>query len=167
MERESADHVIYKTAFIWVDGSCSGNPGSMGVGMHITSWEGVDHYAGGGWLGHGTNNEAEFYAVLSGLLIAEQLGYKYVKLYSDSQTVVYGINGVYAIKAPNLVPLAALVKTQLASFSGWEIVKIPRESNSNADAIAQSFTKKRKKNPSFNAWLRTEIRRLKDGNRTG
>lgn len=70
---------------IAVDGWCSGNPGPCG-------YRGVDLETGEqlflqNHLGHGTNNIAEFIAIVHGLQFIKKIG-KHSRVYSDSLTAI-------------------------------------------------------------------------------
>lgn len=158
------EHTAQKTAHCWVDGSARGAPGTAGVGIHITDWRGKDLYKGGGWIGNATNNQAEYAAMLAGLLTVESLGYRFVQMYSDSETVVHQINGLYQLKSPNLFRLAGCVATQLRRFQEWEVLRIPRTHNHIANSIAQAVTNKKSpyRMKEYNDWFWGEVKRLEN-----
>lgn len=155
------DHESYKTCHIYVDGAATPNPGSMSVGVYIKDWAGNFLYEGGGYIGQGSNNEAEYLAVVAGLLTAEVLGYRFAEVYSDSQVVVKTLRGEHKLHAPALIPLAAIAKKQISRFHSVEITQIPRTQNQEADAITQKVLTKGYKNEEYKAWLDTEVARLK------
>ncbi len=122
----------------YVDGGSRGNPGEAGFGIVLQkpSGEGVRKVQG--YLGTGTNNVAEYRALLVALETALQMGCKRLKVFSDSQLVVSQIQGFYRVTAPHLVPLFEEVRRLIGSFSSFRISHIPREKNGEADRLANA-----------------------------
>lgn len=94
------------------DGSSKGNPGPMTIGFVIwdrskDAREMRPAYRHSEPKGHGTNNEAEWMAVIGGLEKIKAKGIKNeeVYVYSDSQLVIKQINNDYQVKHPNIIPL--------------------------------------------------------------
>ncbi|MFZ2397013.1 MAG: ribonuclease HI family protein, partial [Smithella sp.] len=87
---------------LFSDGACRGNPGVGGAGAVITDdrenvvWEGKKY------LGHCTNNIAEYRALIMGLNGALDNGYKNLEVYLDSELLARQINGSYRVKNENL-----------------------------------------------------------------
>ena len=79
-------------------------------------------------IGSLTNNEAEYRAIEAALDYAAELKIGSVEIRSDSQLCVSQIKGVWKIKEPRLVPLAATCRAKLAS-NGGTITWIRREHN--------------------------------------
>jgi hypothetical protein len=63
-----------------------------------------------------SNNQAEYEAFLAGLRLAEDVGAKEVKIYTDSQLVVSQVLGEYQAKNDNLHEYLELVKEKIAMF---------------------------------------------------
>jgi ribonuclease HI len=70
------------------DGACKGNPGPAGWGVVVID-AGLETFAGGGYIGEGTNNIAEMTAAIEGLKRVPERAE--VKLITDSQYVQKGI----------------------------------------------------------------------------
>jgi len=119
-----------------VDGASRGNPGPSAAGVVICGEDGRTVAQFGRLLGEGTNNLAEYRALLLGLERAQELGAEAVSIRADSQLLVRQTKGEYKVKAANLRPLAQEVQTRLATFSEWEIQHVPREENAQADEMA-------------------------------
>ena len=68
-----------------IDGASKGNPGRAGVGICITNEDGKTVSALSRYLGHKTNNEAEYWALLLGLREAKRLGGEVVRIFTDSE----------------------------------------------------------------------------------
>jgi ribonuclease HI len=120
---------------IYTDGCCLGNPGPMGIGVVIyrdgLRVEELDEY-----IGDGTNNVAEYTAVIRALETAHEMGDKKVHLKSDSQLLVQQLNGEYKVRDPKLRQLKAHVD-QLCTGLEIHFEHIPREKNGEADKLSK------------------------------
>jgi ribonuclease HI len=120
---------------IFTDGCCLGNPGPMGIGVVIyrdgVRVEELDEY-----LGNGTNNVAEYTAVIRALETAHEMGEKEVHLKSDSQLLVQQLNGEYKVKDAKLRPLKRQVE-HLCTGLEVHFEHIPREKNGEADKLSK------------------------------
>lgn len=121
---------------LFVDGASRGNPGAAGAGIVIFLGGALLH-KDGFYLGRGTNNEAEYWALLLGVQKVIDLGLLEHRLFifSDSQLLVRQITGDYRVKNPGLKRLFLQVKDVLSGFD-YTIVHILREYNKEADAMA-------------------------------
>jgi ribonuclease HI len=81
------------------------------------------------FLGHKTNNEAEYWALLLGLREARRLRGDSIQIFTDSQLVERQIKGVYRVKDSKLRALHRTVLQNLKAFSSFEIESVPREEN--------------------------------------
>jgi len=120
-----------------VDGSCSPNPGKMGIGIVIyrdnIMFKKISEY-----IGHGTNNIAEYRALLRGLHEIEKLKADKIEVYCDSQLVVKQLNGDYKVKDKKILPLFLKIKEISVKIEGkiffiWN----SRDNNSIADGLAR------------------------------
>jgi len=125
-----------KTLKIFFDGSSHGNPGPSGIGIIVFDESGriLDRFSR--FIGFGTNNEAEYRALIEALRKAMQLGAEKVELYSDSELVVNQIKGVYSVKDEKLKRLHLKCVELLKNFKEYEISYVPRELNAEADRLA-------------------------------
>ena len=125
-----------KTLKIFFDGSSHGNPGPSGIGIIVFDESGriLDRFSR--FIGFGTNNEAEYRALIEALRKAMQLGAEKVELYSDSELVVNQIKGVYSVKDEKLKRLHLKCVELLKNFKEYEISYVPREFNAEADRLA-------------------------------
>jgi ribonuclease HI len=121
---------------LYVDGASRGNPGRAGAGVWITNGEGEKVSEVSRFLGHKTNNEAEYWALLLGLREAKRLRGESIQIFTDSQLVERQIRGVYRVRDSNLKALHRTVLQNLNTFSSFEIKSIPREENEEADRLA-------------------------------
>lgn len=116
---------------IHCDGSTLGNPGPSGYGA-VLRWKGHTKKIHG-HLGKGTNNRAELLAVLHALDHLKKEGL-HITVYSDSQYVVKGARREWKIET-NL-DLWKQLKMTVARHQDVIFNWIPREQNSEADALA-------------------------------
>ncbi len=121
-----------------IDGASFGNPGSSGLGVYIRDGEGKVLAEHSEHLGHGTNNRAEYMALIRSIELAEKLGCDELEVRSDSQLVVSQMNGVYRIKNGDMKALAMQVKEKLSkAHFKFAIKHVPRELNREADRLAK------------------------------
>ena len=74
---------------IHIDGGARGNPGPAAVGVVIADAQrGEPIHEAGYFLGHATNNVAEYTGLLRALEVAGRLGATDVSVISDSQLMV-------------------------------------------------------------------------------
>jgi ribonuclease HI len=128
---------------IYIDGASRGNPGRAGAGIWITNGEGEKISEVSRYLGHKTNNEAEYWALLLGLREAKRLGGEALQIFTDSELVERQIKGVYRVKDLDLKALHKTVIENLKTFSSFEIGSIPREENKEADRLANQAIQRR------------------------
>jgi len=128
---------------LYIDGASRGNPGRAGAGVWITDGEGKKISEVSRYLGHKTNNEAEYWALLLGLKEAKRLGGEALQIFTDSELVERQIKGVYRVKDLDLKPLHKTVIENLKTFSSFEIGSVPREENRTADRLANQAIQRR------------------------
>ncbi len=124
------------------DGASKGNPGEAGAGVWIADGDGNKIFEMSHYLGHKTNNEAEYEALLLGLREAIRLGGKSIRILTDSELVERQVNGLYRVKNTNLKALHTSVLQCLKAFSSYVIESIPREENQEADRLANEAIRK-------------------------
>jgi ribonuclease HI len=122
------------TCVINTDGGSRGNPGPAAFG-YVIRFDGKPPLREKGYLGTATNNVAEYTGVLRALQHALELGVKHVTLLSDSELMVKQMNGVYQVRNANILPLYRQVKALLPHFTKVIFKHVPREENSDADAL--------------------------------
>ncbi|HYY25077.1 MAG TPA: ribonuclease HI family protein [Candidatus Udaeobacter sp.] len=121
---------------LMVDGAARGNPGEAGCGVAICDEQGVVVEELTRYLGHATNNVAEYQALLIGLEALLRLNRKRVRIQSDSQLLVRQLNGEYRVKDEKLRTLSQRAISLLRQFKSYRIVHVPREQNKIADRLA-------------------------------
>src|SRR6201993_59359 len=118
------------------DGGARGNPGPAGFGVVIKDEAGRKVAALSEYLGHQTNNFAEYQGLIAALEYALQHGPKALKLISDSELLVRQIKGIYKVKNPTLQDLHARAKKLNAKLEWFSIGHALRENNQEADRLA-------------------------------
>ena len=121
---------------IYTDGGSRGNPGPAAAAFVLFDSAGRQLQGKAFFLGHATNNIAEYTAAIKALDAAKQLGAKQLTLFSDSELMVKQINGEYKVKNENLLPLFQTVEEKLSQFKTWKVRHIAREKNKHADKLA-------------------------------
>jgi ribonuclease HI len=119
-----------------VDGAARGNPGPAAIGAILKDEVGNITGRISRLIGITTNNQAEYRAIIAALEKAINSGARQVMIKSDSELVVEQINGHYKIKNTVLRPLYQKVVQLAGSLESFSISYIPRELNTEADALA-------------------------------
>jgi ribonuclease HI len=125
------------TLFIYTDGAAAANPGPMGIGIVVFK-KGKMLKEVSEYLGNGTNNIAEYKAVIKALELALSLGESDVVIRSDSELLIKQVNGKYKIKAAHLKKLKAEVDMLKKNFTNVKFEHIPRERNKRADELSKA-----------------------------
>jgi ribonuclease HI len=119
-----------------IDGASRGNPGpaSYAVVMRDPSGKVVLELAKR--LGRETNNVAEYYALLAALDYASSHNISALRIRSDSELLVRQMQGRYKVKSADLKPLHERASKLARQFEYFVIEHVRRESNRDADALA-------------------------------
>jgi ribonuclease HI len=126
---------------IFTDGGCSGNPGPAAIGVVIKSGDKTVKTVSRA-IGQGTNNIAEYTALIFALQEALILKADEVSVKTDSELMCKQVLGAYAVKHENIKPLFEQVKHLAAGFKKFQIAHVPREQNAQADALVRQVLKK-------------------------
>src|SRR6266849_3915773 len=118
------------------DGGARGNPGPAGYGVVIQDQSGRKVANLNEYLGHQTNNFAEYQGLIAALEYALQHGPKALKLISDSELLVRQIKGIYKVKNAALQDLHGRAKELIAQLDWFSIGHALREHNRDADRLA-------------------------------
>jgi ribonuclease HI len=118
------------------DGGARGNPGPAGYGVVIKDESGRKVAALSEYLGHQTNNFAEYQGLIAALEYALKHGPKALKLISDSELLVRQIKGIYKVKNATLQDLHARAKELIKQLDWFSIGHALREHNQEADRLA-------------------------------
>ena len=123
-------------ALLWTDGAARGNPGPAGAGIMLKSAAGEVLAAEGTFLGHTTNNVAEYRALLLGLERAVALGVRQIEVRADSELLIKQLLGEYRVRNEGLRPLYEQAQALLRHFEAFRLKHVRREHNAEADRLA-------------------------------
>jgi len=118
------------------DGGSRGNPGPAGYGAVVTDRAGHVVARLSRYLGHQTNNFAEYQGLLAVLQWAVENGKKRLRVVSDSELMVKQMKGVYKVKHPGLIPLWQQARQLVVRLDGFEMSHTLRGGNKEADQLA-------------------------------
>jgi ribonuclease HI len=130
--RETPEHYLIAHS----DGGARGNPGPAGYGVVIQDQSGRKVAQLSQYLGHQTNNFAEYQGLIAALEYALEHGPKALKLISDSELLVRQIKGIYKVKNPTLKDLHGRAQELIAQLEWFSIGHALREHNRDADRLA-------------------------------
>jgi len=121
----------------YTDGAARGNPGPSAAaavlmkGGQVVAERSI-------YLGHSTNNRAEYEGALLALETAAELGATSLRIHTDSELIARQVRGQYKVKNIDLMPLREKVVSLAAKLEKFAIVEIPRGNNSAADGLANA-----------------------------
>lgn len=133
---EQCDSVAPTVGRMHIDGASKNNPGKAGAGFSLQRGE-VKLCEQGFYVGHRTNNQAEYFALLLGLYFSKEYldsGDK-ILIFSDSQLLVRQMTGVYKIRDP-LLKKMKIAAEQLMKNYQVTFCHVYREHNVRADFLA-------------------------------
>ena len=124
-----------------MDGGCLGNPGPSGIGVVISGGaSGPVRIAK--WIGRQDNNVAEYVALMEALQYAVSRQARTLHVFSDSEVVVRQMTGEYVCRSARLYSLHWTCR-KLARSLKFSISHVPRESNEEANGLAQTALRRR------------------------
>ncbi|MFA6410607.1 MAG: ribonuclease HI family protein [Candidatus Buchananbacteria bacterium] len=118
---------------IFTDGGARGNPGPAGIGAVIKYDNQVLKLKK--YIGHATNNQAEYQAVILGLEKAKELGALEVDVFLDSELVQQQLSQKYKVKNADLGALFVKVWNLAMNFKKIKYTHIYRQDNKLADKL--------------------------------
>jgi ribonuclease HI len=120
------------------DGGARGNPGPSGYGVVIQDEAGRKVAALSEYLGHQTNNFAEYQGLIGALEYAVANGHKALKVISDSELLVKQIKGIYQVRNAALQDLHGRARQLIAQLNWFSIGHVLRGHNQEADDLANA-----------------------------
>ncbi|MGD0347013.1 MAG: ribonuclease HI family protein [Terracidiphilus sp.] len=120
------------------DGGSRGNPGPAGYGAVIEDPKGEVVARLSEFLGHQTNNYAEYKGLLAVLTWALANGIRRLRVVSDSELMVRQMKGIYKVKNPGLRPLWEEAQRQARQLDAFEMRHTLRGGNKEADKLANA-----------------------------
>src|SRR3989344_2827458 len=118
---------------IYTDGGARGNPGPAACGAVIKNPAGRVLKKVSRFLGHATNNQAEYEAVLLGLKAARELNVQTVDFFLDSELIANQLSRNFKVKDLALQSLFVKIWNLSLCFKKIKYHHIPREENKEAD----------------------------------
>lgn len=131
---------------LYCDGASRGNPGPSALGFVLMDEDGRVVRSEGRRLPHGTNNQAEYQALLAGLAAAAEAGAKILVVRADSELMIRQLMGRYRVRNPGLLPLYEKAVRLMSGFASVQLEHVPRSNNAHADRLANEALD-RKENP--------------------
>lgn len=122
-------------AAVYFDGASRGNPGPSAIGWVIRADDRIVDERGQG-IGYGTNNQAEYRALIAALEAARSYGVDEVIVHGDSELIIKQLRGEYDVNDPTLRELRVQAHELLQAFDAWELRHVPRTVNDRADRLA-------------------------------
>lgn len=124
--------------YLWTDGGARGNPGPSAIGGVAKSYRGSDKmqtvFTFSECIGEGTNNRAEYMALIKGMRMAANRGAVEIVCYLDSELVVKQVTGAYRTKDPDLRKFLREVHG-LSVYAICSFQHVPRHMNAEADKL--------------------------------
>jgi ribonuclease HI len=149
---------------LFADGGSRGNPGPSAYGFLVVQAESIvdlekisniEHRTKlinsgevkilaleGKFLGHTTNNQAEWQGLVFALENIEQ-NYNPAEInliaFLDSELVVKQVRGEYKVKKEELKPWSVKVRLSLSKFKSFKVLHVYREHNKEADGVVNEI----------------------------
>lgn len=111
------------------DGGSKGNPGPGAIGVVICDGNNNLLYEYSECIGHCTNNQAEYKALIKGLDLCALYTRKRITVFSDSELMIKHMNGVYRLKNMDLRALFQQVKDRERIFEILVYQHVKRDAN--------------------------------------
>lgn len=125
-------------AIMHFDGACLPiNPNGVATYGYVIFAEGKIVEKGSGIAAEkGTNNIAEYTAMIKGMERALELGFDELIVRGDSQLAINQMIGLYAVRSPNIYPLWEKAQKLARRFRKIRFEWVPREQNEVADELS-------------------------------
>ncbi len=133
-----------QTVIANIDGGARGNPGPAAYGVVIRNPKGEVVAELSQYLGHQTNNFAEYSGLLAALDYAVREKIPSLKVHSDSELLVRQMKGVYKVKNPALQELFRQAQLLVRKLEHFSIEHVFREQNKEADGLVNEVLDNRK-----------------------
>jgi ribonuclease HI len=136
IQSKTEEDVFYTAYF---DGSAIPNPGQMKIGGYIKE-NGNVVASFSEEIGPGTNNQAEYLALIHLLDEALHLKIKRIQVFGDSEFVIKQVKGEYRVnrkKFPHIAKLYDAAIDRVRQFNSIELSHVPREQNRAADRLTR------------------------------
>jgi ribonuclease HI len=129
-----------QTSSGWVgffDGACSPNPGRIGIGAWLQRDGRKIYSRSDPAFGFGSNNTAEYEALLALLEMISDNSVEDILICGDSELVIFQVSGKWETKKPHLRLYRDRARELSETIPGVRWAWIPREFNWVADALSK------------------------------
>ena len=123
---------------VYVDGAA--NQKGSGIGLVLISPESITIEKSIGLGFSATNNEAEYEALLQGMMMVQKLGEKAMEALSDSKLVVGQVMGELETRDARMQEYLGRVKCLQSDFESFNLTHVSRSENTHADSLATLAT---------------------------
>lgn len=114
---------------LFTDGGSKGNPGPGSIGIVLCDGNNTLLYEYSECIGHCTNNQAEYKALIKGLDLCALYTRRRITVFSDSELMIKHMNGVYRLKNIGLRSLFQEVKDRERIFEIIIYQHVKRDAN--------------------------------------
>lgn len=123
---------------VYTDGSCD-QVRECGCGAHILTDN--EEITLGKYIGRGTNNQAEYGALIMALDWLDREGFHNanIKMYCDAQLIVKQVTGLWCVNNIPLMELNQQVLVLMKRFDSISLNWVPRHKNKQADKISRQY----------------------------
>ncbi|XP_050290188.1 uncharacterized protein LOC126728405 [Quercus robur] len=123
---------------VYVDGAA--NQKGSGIGLVLISPEGITIEKSLRFGFSVTNNEAEYEALLQGMMMVQKMGGKAIKAFSDSRLVIGQVMGELEARDTRMQEYLDRVKRLQSDFESFNLTHVSRSGNTHADSLATLAT---------------------------
>jgi len=134
-ESERIEKKLDSTWLLSVDGAS--NLKGSGVGVVLEGPGGVLIEQSLKFSFKASNNQAEYEALIAGMLLAKEMGVAHLSTGSDSLLIIGQVNGEFATKDPQLARYLDYVKVLSKAFITFDLIHVPRQDNNLADLLSK------------------------------
>ena len=127
-----------KKIYVYIDGCSKGNPGPIAVGIVIIDENNNILREFGEYIGKGTNQEAEYYALITALECLPDICMLDIRINSDSQLVINQMNRDFRIHKKHLQKLNEKARQKATMFRSIAYNHVPENNKyiKRADKLA-------------------------------
>ena len=141
MDEKSVGIISIQCSTLWevyVDGAA--NQRGSGVGLVLVSPKKIT-IEKSLWISFSaTNKEAEYEALLMGMMMVQKMGGKTVKVFLDSKLMVGQVKGDLEARDPRMQEYLSQVRSIQTKFEVFDVSHVPRGGNTHADSLATFAT---------------------------
>ena len=123
---------------LYVDGAA--NQRGSGVGLVMVSPERITIEKSLRLNFSATNNEADYEALLIGMMMVQKIGGKAVKVFSDSKLVVGQVRGDLEVRDSRMQEYLCQIRSIQENFEVFDLSHIPRSGNTHTNSLATLAT---------------------------